>query len=299
MKICAACFRTLPKDKFNKKQWQSKNQRRCKECIADNRGVELAEASNDTPLSVGGADGEGAPSWTDEDLFKQPPPNGECPICFHTLPLDLSATKYHACCGKRICLGCIYSSKKEGHRLCPFCRARAPTSDEELIERIKKRVEVDDAEALYELGCDYYRGELGLRQNQRKAMKLCLRAGDLGHVDAYCNVGYVYEYGENVKIDMKKSVHFFELAAMRGSAVARYNLGNLENRAGNMNRAVKHWMISAAAGDDDSLTGIRECFQNGHATKDDFEKALRAHKNAKDEMWSHQREAAAAAYGFD
>jgi hypothetical protein len=33
---------------------------------------------------------------------------------------------------------------------------------------------------------------------------------------------------------------------------------------------------------------------NGHATKDDFEKALRAHKEANDEMKSDQRDAAAA-----
>ena len=108
-----------------------------------------------------------------------------------------------------------------------------------------------------------------------------------------------YEKGEGVKRDVDKAKHYYERAAMGGNATARFNLGNLENHAGNMNRAVKHWMISAAAGDDDSLTGIRECFQNGHATKDDFEKALRAHKNAKDEMWSHRREAAAAVYGFD
>ena len=37
---------------------------------------------------------------------------------------------------------------------------------------------------------------------------------------------------------------------------------------------------------------------NGHATKDDFEKALRAHKDAKDEMKSDQRDAAAATRGY-
>ena len=50
-------------------------------------------------------------------------------------------------------------------------------------------------------------------------------------------------------------------------------------------------MISAGAGDDKSLSEIRDCFMHGHATKDDFEKALRAHKDAKDEMRSAQREA--------
>ena len=36
-------------------------------------------------------------------------------------------------------------------------------------------------------------------------------------------------------------------------------------------------------------------FTNGHATKDDFEKALRAHKEAKDQMTSEQRKEAATA----
>ena len=37
-------------------------------------------------------------------------------------------------------------------------------------------------------------------------------------------------------------------------------------------------------------------FLKGHATEDDFEKVLRAHKEAKDETKSDQREAAAAFY---
>jgi hypothetical protein len=56
-------------------------------------------------------------------------------------------------------------------------------------------------------------------------------------------------------------------------------------------------MISAAAGHDKSLRRIRECYLSGHATKDDFEKALRAHKHATDEMKSDHREAAAASRG--
>ena len=48
-------------------------------------------------------------------------------------------------------------------------------------------------------------------------------------------------------------------------------------------------MIAAAAGHDDSFKAIRECFMKGVATKDDFEKALRAHKEATDEMISDQR----------
>ena len=97
--------------------------------------------------------------------------------------------------------------------------------------------------------------------------------------------------------DAKKAKYYWELAAMGGDIIARHNLGRLEKLAGNMKRAMKHWMISAGAGDDDSLTAIRECYLGGHATKDYFEKALRAHQTSKDEMKSEQREAAARFYG--
>ena len=69
----------------------------------------------------------------------------------------------------------------------------------------------------------------------------------------------------------------------------------VERDAGIISRAIKHWMISAGAGDDNSLKNIRVCFMIGHATKDDFEKALRAHKEAKDGTKSDQRDTAAAA----
>ena len=76
--------------------------------------------------------------------------------------------------------------------------------------------------------------------------------------------------------------------------MARYNLGCKEGNAGNTSRAVRHWMMSAGAGFDLSLEAIRKGFMAEAITKDDFEKALRAHKEAKDEMKSDQREAAAA-----
>ena len=93
---------------------------------------------------------------------------------------------------------------------------------------------------------------------------------------------------------MKRATHFFELAAMGGEAIARHNLGVNEENAGNIERAVKHWTISAGAGLDNSLEEIKECFMHGLVTKADFEKALRAHKESKDEMRSDQREATAA-----
>ena len=79
---------------------------------------------------------------------------------------------------------------------------------------------------------------------------------------------------------------------MGGNVSSRYNLGIEEENVGNMSRAMKHWMIAARAGDDEALNEIRDGYLAGHVTKDDFEKALRANKESKDEMKSDQREAA-------
>src|SRR5210317_981070 len=58
----------------------------------------------------------------DEALFKDPPERDECPICMLPLPLDVSGTNYQPCCGKKLCLGCIYAAYRVDIRcLCPFC----------------------------------------------------------------------------------------------------------------------------------------------------------------------------------
>ena len=234
----------------------------------------------------------------DEALFKEPPPRGECPICFLTMPPNEGDVTYKSCCGKMICNGCIVAACKEDIRqLCPFCRSNTCASIEEYIERLKKRAEGDDAEAMYNLGYKYCHGKMGLPQDYDKAMEFYLRAGELGCAAAYTNIAYAYSDGKGVERDVKKAKYYDELAAMGGEPEARHNLGSLENNAGNITRAVKHWMISAAAGYDDSLKEIREGFLNVDVTKDDFEKALRAHQASKDEMKSEQREAAARFYG--
>ena len=230
----------------------------------------------------------------DEALFKQPPPRDECDICMLLLPLNASEQKYQTCCGKVICVGCIHAAfEADDRELCPFCRTPEDASEEEWIERMKKRAKGNDARAIRNLGGYYNRGALGLPQDYNKAMELWLKAGELGCMSSYSSVAAAYYDGEGVEMDMGKAKHYWELAAMGGHVTSRHNLGFAEQEAGNVDRAVKHWMIAARAGHDLSLGKIRDCFTNGHATKDDLEKALHAHKEARDEVKSDQRDAAA------
>ena len=54
----------------------------------------------------------------DDKLFKQPPPNKDCPICLLRLPELGSGSMYMACCGKIICRGCDYAPKYDNLGTC-------------------------------------------------------------------------------------------------------------------------------------------------------------------------------------
>ena len=187
----------------------------------------------------------------DETLFRDPPPqHGDCPICFIRLPIMGSGRQYMSCCGKRICSGCCYADVYDNHgkiiadKKCPFCRTPLPTSEKESMERLKKRMEVGDTYAFYMMGCYHTRGQFGLPRDSAKAIEFWRKAGRFG----YNIIGNAYYNGKNVERDEKKATHYFELAAMDGMVSARYNLGGSEYKAGNYDRALKHYMIAVRGG---------------------------------------------------
>ena len=72
----------------------------------------------------------------DEELFKQPPPEEDCPICFTRIPTLDTGSQYYTCCGKVICSGCCYApvydnqGNKVDNKKCPYCRTPWPSSYE-------------------------------------------------------------------------------------------------------------------------------------------------------------------------
>ena len=250
-----------------------------------------------------GSRGEGELSLRDEALFKQPPPlHDDCQICELRLPTLLSGIVFMPCCGKDMCGGCCYASfyGNQGNEVdnpkCPFCRSPPETyDDEEIIQRYKKRADLNDPLAIYDLGYMYQDGEYGLPQDYTKALELWHRAAELGNAEAYCSIGHSYDCGKGVEVDKKKAKHYFEVASMRGNERARYNLGLIEESEGNTNRALKHYLIAVGDGHSKSLKKIQRLYSDGHATKDEHIKALRAYQKYFDEIKSTRRDEAAAA----
>ena len=94
-------------------------------------------------------------------------------------------------------------------------------------------------------------------------------------------------------MDKKKAIHYYELAAMKGDATARYNLGFEEEAEGNMDRALKHHIIAVGSGYSSSLDAIKNLYMNGQATKDVYTAALHGYQIYLGEIKSVQRDKAA------
>ena len=183
--------------------------------------------------------------------------------------------------------------------LCAFCRKPAFSSSEEKVKRIKKLREANNTHAFCNFSGCHKDGIMGVSQDMTKANELMLKAGELGHAGAYCCLGYSYEYGKGVEMNKKKAQHYYELSAMNGDVLARYNLGCLDKRAGNELRAYKHFILAAKAGKKDSVDQVKEAFMKRIITKDEYAITLRACQQRQEEMKSDDRDKAEKFYQRD
>ena len=243
------------------------------------------------------------------ELFKDSPEGRECPICMLPLPFNYSQAYFYACCGKTLCVGCVYAQKKEviskgkDKMVCAFCRTPPPKSEKEVIDRLKIGVERNDAKSMQQLAVHYLNGEMGLQKDLVKAIEMYQKAGKHGCASAYGKIGHFYYCDETflcdtkltcerVEKDYKKARQCWELAAIGGCTISRYALARLEMGNGNDVIASKHFLISAKAGCKKSLNQLKNCFKNGHITKDDYAGALRAYQTQCEDRKSATRDEA-------
>jgi len=111
-------------------------------------------------------------------------------------------------------------------------------------------------------------------------------------VDAHAELAELYRKGHGVEKDKEQEIHHLEEAAIGGHPTARYNLGVVEGKYGNKERAVKHWIIAANLGYDSSIKALMYAYRKGFVSKEDLAAALRAHQTAVDATKSPQRDAA-------
>jgi hypothetical protein len=232
----------------------------------------------------------------DEILFRQPESShwGDCPICCLPLSIDPIKSTMTPCCSKVICVGCNYANQVREirgslERRCPFCRHPAPKTDEESDIHLMKRAEANDVGALREVGIKRY--EEG---DYKSAFAYVSKAAELADAVSHYCLSVMYDVGHGVEKDEKKRLHHLEEAAIGGHPFTRHNLGCVENENGRTVRAVKHWIIAANLGHDESLDVLKQGYKAGVVSKLDYAAALRAHQAAVDATKSPQRDEAEA-----
>ncbi len=228
----------------------------------------------------------------DKKLFRQPDGNhrGECPLCFLPMPLDIKKSIFYSCCSKTICYGCDYANDMSNGGYmgsCPFCREPAACDKEESHKRMMERVKANDPAALREMGADRYN-----EGDWDTAFHYWTKAAELGDAIAHYELGHSYDKGEGIEKDEEKEIYHLEKAAIGGDPFARHNLAVIEEKNGNVKRAVNHFIIAANLGDEDSMKVLREYYKDGDITKEDLDATLRTHEAAINEMKSPEREAA-------
>ena len=242
----------------------------------------------------------------DELLFKQPESThlGDCPICMVPLPLDDGKHVMRPCCFNYVCKGCWHQSYKreleERGRLpkCPYCREPFPTMDnredfdKECMKYMQKRMKAKDPLAMYFVGSDHY-----AKGDYIGAFEWCTKAAELGHLEAHYLLAQLYGQGNGVEKDVGKETHHLEEAAIGGHPGARSNLAINDFTEGNMERAMKHWIIAANQGHDKPIKCLMELFKQKYVSKENLDAALRGYQAAIEATKSPQREEAEALFG--
>ena len=155
---------------------------------------------------------------SDDKLFADPPPKEDCPICMLPMPYAIGLcqveTTYQPCCGKTLCNGCLREAHGEMDKgnmkpWCAFCRQPNPKSQQELLERVKKRIALDDVEAIHWLGAKYYHGNGGFPRDYNRAIKLWNKSAELGSCRTHNSLGTMYDNGDGVERDTAEDVDRF------------------------------------------------------------------------------------------
>ena len=299
LKKCTACKSAWYCNVSCQKAHRKAHKKGCKRIEKDLRGEQMKKGGE-----------RKANGKMEEEKFGlwNPKPREVCPICMCLLPIQRILTWYASCCGKQICGACIHAQgravikinaeKSDGAQqmdfLCPFCRMPPPGENdhEEIIGRLQSRIEIKDGFAMQELAVHYKKGEHGLPVDEAKCLDLLHRAADHGSAEACDHLSTHYLFPPpGVPQDCQKSLMYLKRGATAGGLACRFNLGMVAwNNMGDKSLAARHWRISAAGGDKDSVDMLTKCFQAGIISKKDLEDSIRAKHEATKEMWSEERD---------
>ena len=245
------------------------------------------------------------------DLFAPLPPTDDCAICLLPLSRLKNESRYMPCCGNALCVACTIeheeSIKKQNEEksagkkvpfTCPFCRDPIPTCFEEELARVQARCLQNDHNALKQMGGLYRDGGHHVAKDDLKALHYLIQAVELGSPNACTIIGSSYNEGSGVAVNKERAALFERVGALRGSVLARHNIGCSEYYClGNHEIGIRHWKIAAEAGYQLSLDVLKSIYNaegkrpgKEFIGKEEMDKIYRSGHGAQMEVKSEERE---------
>jgi len=188
-----------------------------------------------------------------------------CPVCIEALQKDPVKFLRYTCCGKGIHKWCsegikVSSLSYEQKNSCPLCRTKAPSSNEEDVERLRPWIEKGKAWAQQLLGSMYEHGK-GVDQSYQRARELNELSARQGNATAQFSLGNMYEDGHGVDQSYERAAEYYEAAARQGYAQAQLNLGllyyNGQGVEQSFERARELWLKSAEQGQESAINNLQ------------------------------------------
>ena len=141
------------------------------------------------------------------------------------------------------------------------------------LAEIRVQAENGHAQAQYELGEAFFRGELGVAQDETEAAKWFRKAAEQNLAEAQYNLGVCYAKGQGVAQDAAEAVAWYRKAAAQNLAPAQYNLGVCCSRgrgvAEDPVEAVTWYRRAAAQNLAEALYNLGVCYAQGNGVATD------------------------------
>jgi TPR repeat protein len=168
----------------------------------------------------------------------------------------------------------------------------APELDEEVLARLRKRVELKDAQALCDMALYYGQGRYGLPMNQAKCIDLMRESAGLGYPNAQYHLGQFHDNGAmGLEQNEEEALKYYKKAAEDGHVFARHNLACNAGRDGDYVVAMTHLRLSASGGYRKSMDNlIILCFEGGFLRHGDLAETLQVFYLARAELKSNDRD---------
>ncbi|MDO8369525.1 MAG: cell envelope integrity protein TolA [Candidatus Nitrotoga sp.] len=154
---------------------------------------------------------------------------------------------------------------------------------ENAVKRARLAAAQGDAEAQYNLGVMFHKGE-GVAQDYVEAAKWYRLAAAQGNANAPNNLGVIYGKGQGVTQDYAEEVKWYRLAAVRGNVTSQLNLGDLyikgESVTQDYAEAMKWLRLAAAQGNVSAQNNLGWMYHNGQGVTQDYAEAVRLYRLA-------------------